>query len=321
MKQLNPITPAFRRLTLITALFIYLLMIVGNVVRVTDSGLGCPDWPLCYGQVLPPPNVTALIEFSHRVVAALTGLLILAMTFEAWRKHSRRTAIAMPTALIISLLIVQVPLGGVVVASELLPVMVSLHLGLAMLILASAIVTAVAAGVGDDPEALPTLSPSTRRLLAGTAAALFVVLMSGALVVGFRASYACPTWPLCHGQILPLTDTGPQVWVQFTHRALVGLASLLVAAAMVQMSRSGDRRLRPWAWVMGLLFAAQAAVGAVQVVTALHPIWRVMHLALGTATWGALMVLLAYALLGEGVRARAARPERGTAPLEPSLLK
>src|SRR5215216_1825061 len=75
---------ALRRLALATALGTYLLIVVGAIVRSTGSGLGCPDWPLCHGQFMPPPNVAAWIEFSHRFSGAVVSALILVMVAAAW---------------------------------------------------------------------------------------------------------------------------------------------------------------------------------------------------------------------------------------------
>ncbi len=68
----------FQRISLATAILTYALIVVGGVVRVTGSGLGCPDWPLCHGNVVPAARVDAIIEYSHRFVAGIVTLLTVA---------------------------------------------------------------------------------------------------------------------------------------------------------------------------------------------------------------------------------------------------
>src|SRR5688572_16091028 len=120
-------TPAFRRLTVIAAAAVYLLMVIGGVVRITESGLGCPDWPLCYGKVIPPFELTALIEYTHRSVALIGGLLVIAVAVMAWRHYREDRWVSVPALAVIALLAIQIPLGAVVVITELRPVLVAIH--------------------------------------------------------------------------------------------------------------------------------------------------------------------------------------------------
>src|SRR2546425_11291212 len=77
-------TALFRRVAFLTALFAYLQIALGGVVRVSGSGLGCPDWPLCNGRPYPAADIHSIIEYSHRTVGTITGVLLIATVITAW---------------------------------------------------------------------------------------------------------------------------------------------------------------------------------------------------------------------------------------------
>src|SRR6195256_4663814 len=136
----------FRRLAVVTALFAYLQIALGGVVRVSGSGLGCPDWPLCNGRPYPPADAHAIIEYSHRAVGSVTGVLIVATVVMAWFvfRHSRPLVAWLASASLIGV-VGEGLLGAVVVAQELSPWLVLVHLGLAMMIIGFLVATAVMA--------------------------------------------------------------------------------------------------------------------------------------------------------------------------------
>jgi len=103
---------------------------MGSYVRGMGAGLACPDWPLCYGRLIPPLEGAILLEWAHRLVVLLVNLLVLGITFVAWRQRLPERFLALLT---ISLLIVQAVLGGVTVLVRLDPVVVAIHQGLAMI--------------------------------------------------------------------------------------------------------------------------------------------------------------------------------------------
>ncbi|HEX2184493.1 MAG TPA: COX15/CtaA family protein, partial [Chloroflexota bacterium] len=137
----------FWYLTLAGIAATYLTIVAGAVVRVTGSGLGCPDWPTCHGRLLPPLDAPALIEYTHRLAGAIASPLILAVPAMAWLWH-RQPSIRVPASLMPLLLAIQIPLGAVVVWLELPPMVVLVHLGMAMLILGAMVWVATQAAPG-----------------------------------------------------------------------------------------------------------------------------------------------------------------------------
>jgi heme A synthase len=281
----------FAPLALTTALMTIGLIVFGAVVRVTDSGLGCGNsWPLCNGTIFPPlDNVTAWIEWLHRLFAALIGLfglITLGVAIAAYRQKNR--TILAYTVIAAVLFFVQSMLGALVVVMDLPPTFVTLHLGTAMLLLGALVVAAVLAMY--RPRA-PHKRDATTWLMYVTAALSFVIILTGALVRGSGATLACVDWPLCNGTILPVNQ-GQLALIHMFHRfSVLALGVALALLVWIVLRQRADRTLRLLAMGGGLLYLAQATVGAIFVLTAAAPLWGALHVGLAASTWGALVAL------------------------------
>jgi protoheme IX farnesyltransferase len=278
----------FRVLSVATAIATYALVVLGGVVRVSGSGLGCPDWPLCHGRLLPPLNVHAIIEYSHRTTASLTSLLVVLTAVLAWLAWRQRRDLVIPASLAFGLLIVQVALGAITVRFELPPMIVLAHLATAMALLGTVLVTAVAALVPVPATNIDRVSAiRTRWAAAGT----LVLVLSGSLVVGSGASAACNAWPLCGGGFSLSIDHLPSI--QLLHRTLAGLIGLLVVLAILSVVRRHPRnpavRTTVALTLSALIF--QVAVGAAVVLLHLPPPLRGLHLAFAAAVWSGTVIL------------------------------
>ncbi len=125
----------FQRLAVATTTATFLLIAVGGLVRATDSGLGCPDWPRCFGKLTPPPNLHAWIEHSHRLVAAVVIVLVALTVVVAWRTKQSR-AIRWASIGALAMVIAQAILGAIVVWAKLEAESVTLHLATALALVA-----------------------------------------------------------------------------------------------------------------------------------------------------------------------------------------
>ena len=116
---------------------VFALIVLGGVVRITESGLGCPDWPLCHGRIIPPFDAATLIEYSHRLLASVVGLLVLATLIVAWRHYRSRAWIFRPALFGLVMVIGQSALGGAAVLTELESyIVVMIHMAMAQALLA-----------------------------------------------------------------------------------------------------------------------------------------------------------------------------------------
>ncbi len=284
----------FAKLAIAAALATYVLIVVGGLVRATDSGLGCPDWPLCFGAWVPPLELHAWIEHSHRLVAALAvGPLVGAVALITVFTPRRRDRPMLIAAIVAGVLVlVQAWLGGQVVIQGLAAELVTAHLAMALTVLALTLAIADRAVNGALPRAA---AGSATRLVAWTGAAVFAQMLLGSWVTGSGSGLAFGDFPLMNGTLLPSITVDVQL-VQVAHRALAVVVALLVLWTWRQVrhgvSAPGPRRL---AWLGLVLVAVQLALGAANVWSRLSALFVVPHLAVGAALW-ATMVLLYLAI-------------------------
>lgn len=283
---------AFLFWSLSTAALTWGLIVFGAVVRVTDSGLGCgTDWPLCNGTVFPPlDNVTAWIEWLHRLFAMLIGLFGLATLAVAWRRYRRVDRRVLNTTLLAAaFFVVQSLLGAIVVFLELPPTFVTLHLGVAMLLLAS-LLAAPALAWHRPKQPLQTATGTSLGML--NAALALLIILTGALVRGSGATLACTEWPLCDaGALLPF-EQGMLAVIHMIHRLSVAAMaiSLLILVRQVFQNHA-ETLVRQLAMAAVFVYVLQIGVGAMFIFSAAGPAWCAVHVGLAAMVWGLLVIL------------------------------
>src|SRR5258706_336604 len=245
----------------------YLLIVLGAIVRITGSGMGCGDhWPLCNGHLFPPlHDIGTVIEWSHRVVAALVSALVAGLAAFAWglRQMSRRTGHVPPDRMsyaALGLLVLQVLLGALTVKLELPAWTVILHLGTAMLLLATLLMAA------RNPLGAQHAAPLHLPLLV----LAFVTVLFGALTANLGAAAACTGFPLCNDQVWP--SAGGLAVVHWIHRVLAYSLAASVLTVAVRQKRRGM-------WGVAALVLVQVTIGAATVVLGLPPVLQVLHVA------------------------------------------
>ena len=283
-----------RTLLLTTSIVVFLLIVLGGIVRVTESGGACPDWPTCFGHFTPPIGGSALLDYLHRLATLLAGGLLAASVLVAWRTKLETVWIRGPLLVSLSMMGVQVGLGAAL-SLQLLPVgrglNSGLHLALSLLILACILIATVVVFYGDRANDL-NLSLQYRSSFShwslATLGAMFFLLVSGVIIANSKSATACSGWPLCDSNMLSLTPAG---WLNLGHRLMVLGTGVLVVSLVLRAWRS-QRTQTPIlvsTTAMAVLFFSQALQGAKMV--AGYPAYLLgLHEATAVAAWAAITV-------------------------------
>lgn len=285
-----PITRRHRNLLRAGSALTLLLITLGGIVCITGASRGCPDWPGCYGQLVPPPRLDSILEYTHRLLAGLTSLLIVASAIAGWRRARSMHWVSWPPLIAVAFLAAVVVFGAMVVLRGLEPGLAALDLGSALLVLAlmlTATVVAFSAGRNPGLPNGPSLQSPLARLALVTLVAVFVVLVSGVLVAASGSAVRCLGWPL-FGR--PLALDGARGWLQLARHLLAAGASILVVAVIVRAWHRGGLLQRA-AMVVGVLFLCELVAGGLVLVSGHALPLQVLHVAAAAALWAALVVL------------------------------
>ena len=306
MKALRAFSVAATALALV-------VVVVGAYVRLSDAGLGCPDWPLCYGRPLPAEiadagaHAKAWKEMAHRYLAGTLGLLIVALAIAAWRVRRARSL----AAALVLLVAFQATLGKWTVTMLLKPAIVTAHLlgGMATLALL------VWLALSQWPHSTDAATRGLRRVAALALAVLTLQITLGGWVSANYAALACPDLPLCRGELVPPMDFGNAFHVvrelghtgegellplealtaiHWTHRlfALVVLVVVLIAAARTW------RTVPALGAALGALVLMQFGLGVANVALGLPLALAAAHNAFAALLCVSLVVLNFFAFRG-----------------------
>lgn len=328
---------ALHRFALFTACSTFLLIIAGGMVTSTGSGLAVPDWPLSYGQVMPPMVGGIFYEHGHRMIATFVGLLTVILAVWLWRAEARRWVRTLGI-IAVAAVVLQGALGGLTVIF-LLPTPISVsHAALAQsffcLVSAIALFTSpwwhrASAGLQQNAD------PRLFKIAVALTIVIFVQLILGAVMRHTASGLAIPDFPLAYGSLIPSLDRdaiagynrvqlddhlriaadGPlttfQVLVHFAHRTWALIVALAAVLALLFVRKySTHPRLRVMTITIVSLVAVQIGLGAFTVLTRKHELVATSHVAVGALTLVAsvLLVLHAAKLAGIGLSRTADLP-------------
>lgn len=267
-----------RALTTAAIVGVFLLMVLGGLVSATGSGLGCGnEWPKCNGRWIPSfdePEV--FLEWFHRLVAAMVGLLVLGAVLVSWRENAALAATAL------GLLVVQVLLGAITVRWELPPAVSTAHLAVGTALFAVLIAISVVLSARSKD---PLVGPIPLGLLGAATWVTFLQMVLGAYVRHIGAGLACPHPVVClPSEYLPVT-------VHFLHRLMALVVLGLVHAVGVRLLRlpSAEGGLRRAGLIAMVLVGVQIGLGVLSVSTQLQPHVTTTHLAVALLLLGTLV--------------------------------
>jgi heme a synthase len=291
-----------RNTSLVLTFLIFINIFFGPLVRATDSGLACPDWPLCYGKVLPPPEFRIWMEHGHRIYSALLGFIFLFLMFIGFIESNMRKGYSLLLVSGAFVLINQVVLGKLTVTKLLNPGTVNLHLLNAVLFFLIVFTIYLKSYFQLKHNVLDSSILRYSLLknwnLPRFLAFLIFVLVYFQLFMGGRVSsnyagLACPDWPTCHGTFFPKPYEGP-IQFQMEHRwvAYFIFVMILVFSIYVFQKDIISKSLKRIVSLLLIVCFVQIILGIWNVLYQLPVLLTASHTANGV-----LLLLISYSFL------------------------
>ena len=267
------------------------LVVIGVIVRATDSGMGCPDWPLCYGQIIPPTTDSgdviaykAWLEWIHRAIAAVIGLIVLAVVALALRNLKGRRSLQGASIALLGLVLFQAWLGRQTVLESNSGASVTAHLASAMAFVGLQVWVLARSGYAETLGGIRRASGSVVAPIVA-AGAIYALLLFGSNMTGTDTGLLYQDWPLMGGTLFPpITELSTPM---ILHRYATAIVALILISALwiVRREKGSPARVRQLLTYAAAVFAVQCVIGAVQIFTKLAPWTQTLHVALATVIW------------------------------------
>ncbi len=295
-----------KRLSYTALCLAFAQIVFGAIVRITGSGMGCGDhWPKCNGAWFPPHDrLDLIIEISHRYIALVLTLVIIALVVTAFFRRrapgvSGAGGVLRPAAIAAGLVVTAALLGAVTVKMALNPFIIAAHLTIAMSLLATLALTVARTGGFGAGADLSGATPKTFRSARVAVALAILTLVMGALTANVPdAAASCAGFPWCR----TINFGGTPLGIQIFHRVIAFLlVGHLLGIAIATGKRREPRLVRLVARTAFIAAIAQILIAAAMIEMHFPPFLRSLHQAAGTFVWLAVVVMAI-------VAGRAARP-------------
>jgi heme a synthase len=279
----------------------FVVLIAGATVTNTGSAEGCGrDWPLCRGQFIPEFAITTAIEYVHRVITGIEGVLVLALTIGLLVLYRSRVAARVLAVLLMGSIVLQAGMGAWAVVQPQAPAVLALHFGISLIAFAAAVLAALAARWPERTLLAPPVGTGVRVATWAAGVYMYALIYTGAFVRHLGAAYACPSWPLCG-------PGGAPSWlvsINLAHRIGAGLALLVGLGLVLFYSRwtSGRWDLVTGGWLVVGSIVLQALAGAYLVASGWSLYGELTHAGVTALVFAAISYLCFRVTLGGAPR-------------------
>ncbi|USG64920.1 heme A synthase [Brevibacillus ruminantium] len=291
-----------KRFAIASTFITFLVMIGGSLVTKTDSALGCGnDWPLCNGRWVPEYTLESMIEYMHRFVTGITGIVVLIFSIMAWRRYPRNREVRGLVMFSMFFLILESLLGASAVIWPQSSGVMALHFGFSLLAFSGVLLLSIFVLQRDKVESLvkDTVSPGFRKTIWAVAVYAYAVVYLGAYVRHTGSNLGCSDWPLCQGKLIP--QLSGQTGIHFLHRVAALVLFIALAMVMVYVIRHFKEKRRDlyvagiWAFI---LIVVQVLSGGWVVLSRLTLYSTIFHSAVITCLFGIICYMCLQSLKG-----------------------
>ncbi|WP_100404604.1 COX15/CtaA family protein [Bacillus solitudinis] len=253
--------------SIFTSIGILIVLLQGALVTKTGSGEGCgATWPLCFGEFIPVnPAIETIIEYSHRIVSGLVGVMIIILAIWAWKKLSHLREARLLSVLAVFLIIFQGLLGAGAVVFGQSKAILALHFGISAMSLASVILLTILTFEDGKRKIAPRVTNKFKYYIFFVLCYCYAVIYSGAYVKHTQATLACSGFPTCNGQWLP-TMVGP-IGVHYFHR-IVGTSVLIILLILViwVLKHYKHEKVLVWTSIISFLLVVTQFISGISIV-------------------------------------------------------